>query len=451
MMNQNSSFFGQRKEKGKKIELGFEDPQDGLDIGEIMESQTKGFVSPFRETKIENNIESFLQGKNGGHHEIPLSDGKKAFFPYEAYDQQKEFIGMVYDSLLNDDSALIESPTGTGKTISMLTGCLAFLENNSINKKGKKIKLIYTSRTHSQLKQVVRELRKTKYKTSMTIMGSRDQLCINKSLEQLRGEALNTECHRIKKQCTFYQKSGQKNESTLELSIKAGKHYDIEDLVKKGKSMNCCPYYSTRDASKTVQIVLMPYNYITDMWMIDDYKEMLNGSIVVIDEAHNIAQVAESGSSFSLTLVHLNEALKETEDFRQLKMRGKTKKMVCTGTDFEIIYSIILYLQNKFQQKLVDVRKWKSINKNQLSQDVYDPENIFRFVFDGHDYSDSSEQTNTNDKKDYLQLLPRNLTSVVSKMGMFNEDIDNLKQQDGKFSYLDFSNSARIISGESGY
>lgn len=40
-------------------------------------------------------------------------------------------------------------------------------------------RIIYTSRTHSQLSQTIKELRNTAYAPKMCVLGSRDQLCIN--------------------------------------------------------------------------------------------------------------------------------------------------------------------------------------------------------------------------------------------------------------------------------
>ena len=40
--------------------------------------------------------------------------------------------------------------------------------------------------------------------------------------------------------------------------------WDIEDLVKLGRKLKACPYYSTRFLKETAQIVVCPYNYLID-------------------------------------------------------------------------------------------------------------------------------------------------------------------------------------------
>ena len=50
-------------------------------------------------------------------------------FPYEQYDVQKLYMQKVLESLKNKSFALLESPTGTGKTLALLCASLAWLES----------------------------------------------------------------------------------------------------------------------------------------------------------------------------------------------------------------------------------------------------------------------------------------------------------------------------------
>ena len=97
----------------------------------------------------------------------------------------------VLKAIVEGENALLESPTGTGKTICLLASAVAALKKERDTNDGKvwdkpnetvKSKIIYTSRTFSQLSQVLRELRRTVYKLDVVLLGSRDQLCVNEKV-----------------------------------------------------------------------------------------------------------------------------------------------------------------------------------------------------------------------------------------------------------------------------
>merc|ERR1711957_875000 len=59
-------------------------------------------------------------------------------------------------------------------------------------------KIIYTSRTHSQLAQVQQELNHCAYKPKSVVIASRDHLCVNTQVNKNRGAALNAACGKAK-------------------------------------------------------------------------------------------------------------------------------------------------------------------------------------------------------------------------------------------------------------
>ena len=52
--------------------------------------------------------------------------------------------------------------------------------------------IIYASRTHSQLTQVIRELKATRYRPRMAVLGSRQQMCVHKEVRLLTGRGFNS-------------------------------------------------------------------------------------------------------------------------------------------------------------------------------------------------------------------------------------------------------------------
>ncbi|PVU96159.1 hypothetical protein BB559_002471 [Furculomyces boomerangus] len=160
-------------------------------------------------------------------------------------------------------------------------------------------KVVYASRTHSQLKQTIKELKRTKFWTERKIrsvtIGSRMQLCINSKIKKssITAGQLNEKCIEMQKstkkktsKCPYLHKE---HTPTLDFVSKCRSDVlDIEDLVKVGNEMEVCPYYGARQAIQAAQIVFIPYNLL----LVQDSRESLGldltNSIVIIDEAHNL-------------------------------------------------------------------------------------------------------------------------------------------------------------------
>ena len=59
----------------------------------------------------------------------------------------------------------------------------------------KPVRIIYASRTHSQLHNVVRELRNSAYRPAMAVLASRDRYCVNPAVQ--RRPDTGAECKRV--------------------------------------------------------------------------------------------------------------------------------------------------------------------------------------------------------------------------------------------------------------
>ena len=148
-------------------------------------------------------------------------------FPYDPYPIQIEFMNNLYDGLFTCKGGLFESPTGTGKTLSVICASLTFLYdkyNSLLNDSNlspdpikkvclpfplppedslatlkqrisskmldpdNKVQILYLSRTHSQLDQFTDELKKTKWGQRNLVrlirLASRSQICINPEVNQ---------------------------------------------------------------------------------------------------------------------------------------------------------------------------------------------------------------------------------------------------------------------------
>ncbi len=61
---------------------------------------------------------------------------------------------------------------------------------------------------------------------------------------------------------------------------------DIEDLKNYGEKHNICPFYLQRNLVENADLVLMTYANLIDDKLFEQSKVNLEGSVIVIDEAH---------------------------------------------------------------------------------------------------------------------------------------------------------------------
>lgn len=273
----------------------------------------------------------------------PISiNGINIKFPYKPYENQinymKKVIELLNDKLIINDHTKIgalESPTGTGKTLSLLCSILGwFYEMKKLNKFHGKI--IYTSRTHSQISQVINELKKTCYKPKIAVLSSREFSCVNEHLKKryIDINQLNIICRNIRKnRCIF---KNQFDDDIIDY-LSLDEMPDIEDLCNKGKQNHFCPfYYQINKAQKEAEMIFLPYNYLFNENIRNNIKLDLKNSIIIIDEAHNIRKVCEEEKSFEISEKTFEEMINEL--FTVLK--NKEKKI----NEIEKIYQFQFYL-----------------------------------------------------------------------------------------------------------
>ncbi|KAJ8779158.1 hypothetical protein J1605_013009 [Eschrichtius robustus] len=261
-------------------------------------------------------------------------NGVTVDFPFQPYKCQEEYMSKVLECLQKKVNGVLESPTGTGKTLCLLCSTLAWREHLRDAVSARRIaerasgelfldralaswgnavpegdvpacyadvpKIIYASRTHSQLTQAIRELRNTSYRPRVCVLGSREQLCIHPEVKKQESNHMQVHLCRKKvasRSCHFYNNVEEKS---LEQEL-ASPILDIEDLVRSGTRHRLCPYYLSRNLKQQADIIFMPYNYLLDTKSRRAHGIDLKGTVVVFDEAHNVEKMCEEAASFDLT------------------------------------------------------------------------------------------------------------------------------------------------------
>uniref|UniRef100_A0A8B9BB08 DNA 5'-3' helicase n=1 Tax=Anser brachyrhynchus TaxID=132585 RepID=A0A8B9BB08_9AVES len=190
-------------------------------------------------------------------------------------------------------------------------------------------KIFFGTRTHKQISQITRELKRTAYSSvPMTILSSRDHTCIHPvvSSSSTNRNELCVELLEGKhgKSCPYYHAVHKLSEHhALQSAHNLYQAWDIEDLVSLGKKLRACAYFAARELMVGADIVFCPYNYLLDPQIRESMEINLKGQVVILDEAHNIEDCARESVSFSVTESQLRAAREELDSMVNNNIRQK--------------------------------------------------------------------------------------------------------------------------------
>jgi len=244
-------------------------------------------------------------GKGGGG-----GEGWRRLFPYEPYPPQVEFIRDIQETAGRGGVLVAEACNGFGKTVSVLS-CLLSM--------GKRV--IYGTRTHEQVRQVLLELGKINEKSgeshTAVNLASRSHLCVNPECRDLPRNEAQELCNALRKDdaCPYVSDLDRSPRGLPPILSR-------EALLKEGRRRDICPYYLARRMMKESKVVVAPYPYIFNPMIRRTIGLDLEGRVLVLDEGHNVDQVGQEVLSDAVTERGLSAAAEE------LKLIGKSPRYI---------------------------------------------------------------------------------------------------------------------------
>jgi len=238
------------------------------------------------------------------------NDGWRRLFPYEPYPPQVDFIRDIQETAGRGAVLVAEACNGFGKTISVLS-CLLPM--------GKRI--IYGTRTHEQVRQVLLELEKINEKSGESYtavnLASRDHLCVNPECRGLPRNEAQEQCNILRKneECPYVSDLDKPPRGLPSILSK-------DTLVKEGRRRRICPYYLARRMMKESRVVVAPYPYIFNPMIRLTTGLDLEGRVLVLDEGHNIDKVGQEILSDTMTERGLSAAAEE------MKLIGESPRFI---------------------------------------------------------------------------------------------------------------------------
>ncbi|XP_043701024.1 ATP-dependent DNA helicase DDX11 isoform X2 [Telopea speciosissima] len=311
----------------------------------------------FDKRKFRNHCRDLFS--RSGEEEEDIGNQKGLVMPQKTRDtvelnEEEEFLMEEYES--EDEGKNDGNPKRKANNVSFSSSSDGDEEDGLRDEEEEEdLKVYFCSRTHSQLSQFIEELRRTTFSSELKVicLGSRKNFCINEEVLKLGNSA------RISERCLELQKHGKEEFSKTKIEgngrriqrkknssgcpmlrkpklqrqfmneVTRQEALDIEDLVHLGKRIGTCPYYGSRSVVPVVSLVVLPYQSLLLKSSRESLGLNLKNSVVIIDEAHNLADCLTSMYDSKITLSQLEQVHSHLElyfeKFRKLLGAGNRR------------------------------------------------------------------------------------------------------------------------------
>lgn len=257
-------------------------------------------------------------------------DDLPVLFPYpRIYPEQYAYMSDIKKTLDVGGNCILEMPSGTGKTVSLLSLTVAYQMHYPEHRK-----IVYCLRTMSEIEKALIELHKLMaYRTSelgyeeefrglgLTL---RKNLCLHPTISKERkGNTVDEKCRRItngqlKEKIEQGRITEDQQRLAPELLALCAYHENLNDiepheylpngvflfdgLIKYCQDRTICPYFTVRRMLGYCNVIIYSYHYLLDPKIAERVSAELSKDLIIIfDEAHNIDNVCIESLSLDLT------------------------------------------------------------------------------------------------------------------------------------------------------
>ncbi|PVG04461.1 putative RAD3-DNA helicase/ATPase [Serendipita vermifera] len=281
-------------------------------------------------------------------------DNLPIIFPYDRiYPEQYKYMCDLKRTLDASGHCVLEMPSGTGKTVSLLSLIVSYQQYFPTKRK-----LIYCSRTVPEIEKALTELKRLmEYRINaaeteedkekerrFTGLGltSRKNLCLHPQVStEKKGYVVDAKCRDLTNAAAC--EKGRANPGSVPLcdwheglndmepgSLVPHGIWTLADLVEMGRKSTTCPYFTIRRMMPFVDVIIYSFHYLLDPKVAEQVsKELSKDAIVVFDEAHNIDNVCIESLSIDLTRPMLDSAARSVgrlgEKVEEIKLTDASK------------------------------------------------------------------------------------------------------------------------------
>jgi len=263
------------------------------------------------------------------------------FFPYRPRPSQTEIVNAVQSAMDQGKHLVMESGTGTGKTVCSLVGALQHAKTH-------KKKVLYLTRTISQSDQVMKELRSISRRqrvSGLAMEGRRRSCLLLRTLEEFEDippHALSRICEERKSRTLAKQRGGCPHFAdflaigeTSFLKFCADELPTAAEFDRFCEKQGACPYEARKAIVPQVDVVAVPYVQVLSKdirsQLFDRLQLTMEDVVLIVDEAHNLIDAARDQESFDISVHDIEAAEDEGKELGNPRLvTGVDHGLLCT-------------------------------------------------------------------------------------------------------------------------
>ena len=251
----------------------------------------------------------------------------KIYFPFPSLRAGQELaINRIFTALKEERHIIISAPNGFGKTVTVLSSILPIIKENE-----NALRIIYLTRTHVQgqhviqeLKRIIQHLKTQNYQLKLggISLRGRSSMCFHPQVIQYAQDPVNAQllCSELRSldRCQYEINLKENPGSATKLLDKLIAHaVDASELLEICRSWEVCPYQVSKLILNGMDIIIGSYQWLLSPYIRDFFLQnigtTLSNIILVLDEAHNVPDIAREIASDQITYYSVQQMIREAE------------------------------------------------------------------------------------------------------------------------------------------
>jgi DNA excision repair protein ERCC-2 len=207
-------------------------------------------------------------------------------------------MNVIYNSVKIGGHIAVAAASGLGKTVGVLSATLPFVAGN-------KLRILYVARTHKECDRAIEELKAICGRTQVSGISirGRSEACFNKMISDHSVDAKTAMeiCSEFKKRgmCNFFERLRSKSRDVEEAVRRIMQRPTLfSEVTEICRNLGLCAYELSKLVIGRVDVAAMSYNYLFHdeirQTLTKSFERPLSSYILVLDEAHNLPDIAVS-------------------------------------------------------------------------------------------------------------------------------------------------------------